>query len=67
MIQMLFSQIQQAPGPNFRVAGKSLEGKDEIAHMPMPVCAFAACTCDKYQNLMGSPIYIGPVKQTFWV
>ena len=26
MIQMLFSQIQQAPGPDFRKVGKSLLG-----------------------------------------
>ena len=26
MVQMLFSQIQQAPGPDFRKVGKSMHG-----------------------------------------
>ena len=31
MVQMLFSQIQQAPGPDFRTVGKSLECISKIA------------------------------------
>ena len=34
MIQMFFSQIQQATGPNFRKVGKSLADSNQPAHLP---------------------------------
>ena len=40
MVQMLFPQIQHAPGPDFRTVGKSLKGADKTGLMCRLVCAF---------------------------